>query len=309
MTAGIRSTQEKKKFIAGQAYLTSSDRERLRNFPDYADLDETWAEISPKLGLTYQLNDSTIIYGSYSEGFHSGGFFGVNQNIRDFERDIYEPEIATSFEVGYKAMLMDRRLRLNVTAFRNEFTDKQESSVQVDPDTKTVASVFDNVADATYQGIELETEFVVSQYLKVFLNYGYLDAEYDSFETDVNASDGVTLIEDASFLTPRNAPEFTMGLGGTLSFQVGAGDLEIYAKYSKIDELETNLLNTTNTQVDARKDVTASVGYYAEKYSVVVFGRNLTDEQTETFSPIATLFAAGTLSRGRQIGAELSYTF
>lgn len=309
LTAGIRSTQEKKKFIAGQAYLTSSDRERLRNFPDYADLDETWAEISPKLGLTYQLNDSTIIYGSYSEGFHSGGFFGVNQNIRDFERDIYEPEIATSFEVGYKAMLMDRRLRLNVTAFRNEFTDKQESSVQVDPDTKTVASVFDNVADATYQGVELETEFVVSQYLKVFLNYGYLDAEYDSFETDINASDGVTIIEDASFLTPRNAPEFTMGLGGTLSFQVGAGDLEIYAKYSKIDELETNLLNTTNTQVDARKDVTASIGYYAEKYSVVVFGRNLTDEQTETFSPIATLFAAGTLSRGRQIGAELSYTF
>ena len=204
---------------------------------------------------------------------------------------------------------MDRRLRLNVTAFRNEFTDKQESSVQVDPDTKTVASVFDNVADATYQGVELETEFVVSQYLKVFLNYGYLDAEYDSFETDINASDGVTIIEDASFLTPRNAPEFTMGLGGTLSFQVGAGDLEIYAKYSKIDELETNLLNTTNTQVDARKDVTASIGYYAEKYSVVVFGRNLTDEQTETFSPIATLFAAGTLSRGRQIGAELSYTF
>ena len=86
--------------------MTSSDRERLRNFPDYADLDETWAEISPKLGLTYQLNDSTIIYGSYSEGFHSGGFFGVNQNIRDFERDIYEPEIATSFEVGYKAMLL-----------------------------------------------------------------------------------------------------------------------------------------------------------------------------------------------------------
>lgn len=309
LTAGIRWTEEEKEFQAGQAYLTSSDRERLRNFPAYANLKETWDEISPKLGLTYQLNDDAIIYGSYSEGFHSGGFFGVNQNIRDFERDIYEPEIAESLEFGYKAMLMDRRLRLNITAFRNEFSDKQESSVQVDPDTKTVATVFDNVADATYQGLELETEFVVSQNLKVFFNYGYLDAEYDSFQTDINASDGVALIEDASFLTPRNAPEFTMGVGGTLSFPIGAGELEIYAKYSKIDDIETNLLNVTNTQVDARKDITASVGYYAEKYSIVVFGRNLTDEQTETFIPIATLFAAGSQSRGRQIGAELSYTF
>ena len=27
----------------------------------------------------------------YAEEFHSGGFFGVNQNIRDFERDQYDP--------------------------------------------------------------------------------------------------------------------------------------------------------------------------------------------------------------------------
>jgi iron complex outermembrane receptor protein len=309
LTAGIRWTEEEKEFQAGQAYLTSSDRERLRNFPAYANLKKTWTEVSPKLGLTYQLNDSAIIYGSYAEGFHSGGFFGVNQNVRDFERDIYEPEIAESFEIGYKAMLMDRRLRLNITAFRNEFSDKQESSVQVDPDTKTVATVFDNVADATYQGFELETEYVVSENLKVFLNYGYLDAEYDSFQTDINASDGVAIIEDASFLTPRNAPESTIGFGGTLTFQIGSGDLEIYAKYSKIDDVETNLLNTTNTQVDATKNVTASIGYYAEKYSIVAFGRNLTDEQTETFIPIATLFAAGNLSRGRHYGAEFSYTF
>ena len=309
LTAGIRWTEEEKVFRAGQSYLTSSDRERLRQFPEYVDLKETWDEISPKLGLTYQLNDDAIVYGSYSEGFHSGGFFGVNQNIRDFERDIYEPELAESFEIGYKAMLLDSRLRLNITAFRNEFSDKQESSIQVDPETKTVATVFDNVADATYQGIELETEFVVSQNLKVFFNYGYLDAEYDAFETDINAADGVALVEDASFLTPRNAPEFTMGFGGTVSFPIGAGDLEIYAKYSKIDDVETNLLNVTNTQIDARKDVTASIGYYADKYSVVVYGRNLTDEQDEEFFPVATLFAVGSLSRGRQIGAELSYTF
>lgn len=309
VTAGLRWTEEKKDFEAAQAYLAPSDRERLRNFPEYAKLEKTWRKLSPKLGITYQLNDDAILFASYAEGFHSGGFFGVNQNTRDFIRDQYEPEEIASWEIGYKAMLMDNRLRLNIAAFKNDFTDKQESSVQVDPDTKTVASVFDNVADATYQGIEIEVEYLVSENFKVFLNYGYLDAEYDKFETDINASDGVTSIEDASHLTPRNAPEYTIGVGGTLTFQIGPGEVEIYAKYSEIDEVYSNLLNSEQGLIDSREDVTASIGYYTEKYSLVAFGTNLTDETVEVFTPIATLFAVGTLTKGRHYGVELSYTF
>lgn len=309
LTAGIRWTEEEKVFAAGQAYLTSSDRERLRNFPEITNLDRTWTEVSPKLGASYQLNDDSLIYASYAEGFHSGGFFGVNQNTRDFVRDQYEPEFSESYEVGYKAMLLDRRLRLNIAAFRNDFIDKQESSVQVDNDTKTVQTVFDNVADATYQGWELETEYLVSENLTVFLNYGYLDASYDTFQTDINAADGIALIEDASFLTPRNAPEFTLGFGGTATFEIGNGELEIYAKYSEIDEVESNLLNTALGKVDAQEDVTASIGYYTERYSIVAYGRNLTDETREIFTPISTLFAVGTVNRGRNYGMEFSYNF
>ena len=60
-----------------------------------------------------------MLYISYSEGFKSGGFFGVNQNIRDFERDQYDPEFASNVEIGFKSLLLDNRHRLNLTAFRN----------------------------------------------------------------------------------------------------------------------------------------------------------------------------------------------
>lgn len=309
LTAGLRWTREEKDFVAGQAYLTTLERQRNRAFFAFADLDNEWTETSPKIGLTYRLNDDAIIYGSYSEGFHSGGFFGVNQNTRDFERDQYEPEFSESYELGYKALLMDRRLRLNIALFRNDFIDKQEASVQVDPDTNTVATVFSNAADARYEGFEIETEFVVTEGLRVFLNYGYLDASYKEFFTDVNTSDGVTIIEDASYLTPRNAPEFTLGLGGFYTIQVGPGELEFYAKYTEIDELESNLLNTQLGRVDAREDVTASISYFMEKWSVVAFGRNLTDEQVEVFTPVEPLFAVGSLNQGRTYGVELSYIF
>jgi iron complex outermembrane recepter protein len=307
LTAGVRWTEERKDFVAGQAYLSNVARQLERNFPEYADLDRTWREVSPKLGLTYRLNDKSIVYASYSEGFHSGGFFGVNQNTSDFIRDQYNPEFAKSYELGYKSLLLGDRMRLNATAFLMDFTDKQEQSIQFDPSTQTVATTFDNVADAEYKGIELEMEYIFSDYFRAFLNYGYLDASYSSFETDINASDGVTIIEDASFLTPRNAPKNTVGVGGTASWPIGPGVVEIFAKYSWVDEVETSLLNTPLGRLDARKDVTASVGYYADRWSVTAFGRNLTDERFETFIPIATLFAVGNVNRPRTFGLEVAY--
>lgn len=313
LTAGLRWTEERKDFRAGQAYLSNIESQGLRNFPEYADLDNTWRETSPKLGLTYQVNDSAIAYATYSEGFHSGGFFGVNQNTRDFIRDQYDPETSDNYELGYKSVMFDNTLKLNVAVFYNEFTDKQEQSVQADPDTNTVATTFSNAASATYWGIELETEYVFNQYLSAFLNYGYLDAEYDDFETDIDANDGLDIVEDASFLTPRRAPENTVGVGGTVNIPLGPGDIEIYTKYTWIDEQETTLLNTPLGLVDSTEDLTASIGYYGENYSLVAFGRNLTDEETETFvsidAPGLPLFAVGTVNRPRTYGVELSYNF
>jgi len=314
LTAGLRWTEERKDFKAGQSYLTTVERQRLRNFPEYADLDNTWREVSPKLGVTYQLNDTSIVYASYSEGFHSGGFFGVNQNTSDFRRDQYDPEFGYSWELGYKSTHLDNRLRLNVALFRTDFDDKQESSIQFDPSTDTVASVFDNVADARYQGVELETEYVFTDWFRGFLNYGYLDAEYSDFETDIDAQDGEEIIEDASFLTPRNAPENTIGLGGTFSWPIGPGTLELYGKYAWVDDVETNLLNTPLGHLEDRKDVTASIGYYADDWSVSVFGRNLTDEQFETqvllaAEPPLGLFGVGSVNRPRTYGIEFEYNF
>ena len=315
-TAGVRWTEEEKDFIAGQAYLTTKAREWLRNFPTafgdngYADLLEEWTDTSVKLGLTYNINDSSMVYAMFSQGFHSGGFFGVNQNIRDFVRDVYDPETADNWELGYKSQHFDDRLRFNAVYFYNDFKDKQESFVALDPDTKTVATVFDNAASVKYKGVEIETVFVFNEYFRGFLNYGSLDAEYEEFFTDINPNDAQEIIEDASFLTPRNAPEFTLGVGGTLTIPVETGVIEAFVKYTRIDEREASLLNLSNARIDETDEVSASVGYYAnENWSVSAYCRNCTDERFEVFYPIATLFAAGTVNRPRSYGMEFTYEF
>ncbi|MFT4796858.1 MAG: iron complex outermembrane receptor protein [Candidatus Azotimanducaceae bacterium] len=306
LTLGLRWTREEKDFIAGQAYLTTVERQDAFAYPAFADLDNSWTETSPKIGLTYQLNDNAIIFGTYSEGFHSGGFFGTNQNIADFERDQYEPEFAKTFELGYKSMMMEGRLRLNVVAFYNDFTDKQESSVSFDPVTNTVATIFNNVSDATYSGIELETEFQATERLRLFLNYGYLDAEYDSFATDLDLTDSDFSLSDASGLRPRDTPDYTLGFGASYIVEVGPGHLELYAKYTEVDDSE-DLLNTDFGHRDSSEDLTASIAYHGESYTISAFGRNLTDDQVETGIPIADLFAAGSVNQGRIFGLEFTY--
>ena len=235
--------------------------------------------------------------------------FGVNQNIVDFERDQYDPEIAETWELGYKSQHLDNRLRLNVSLFYNDFEDKQESLVEFDPTTNTVKSVFRNASSVTYKGAEVEAQFVFNQYVRGFLNYGYLDAEYDEFETDLNPNDLDTTPADGSFLNPRNAPENTWGVGGTISIPAGPGSFEIFAKFTRIDELDTHILNIELGKLEERDDLTATIGYYTDNWSIAAFGRNLTDERTEIMTPIANLFAVGSVNRPRSLGVEFTYEF
>lgn len=306
LTAGIRYTDERKDFKAGQAYLAPVSRRGIDNFPGYANLDNDWTKWTPKVGISYRFTPEILFYSSYSEGFHSGGFFGVNQNLADFVRDQYKPETIQAYEAGMKSQFFDNTVQLNVAAFYNKYKDKQESSVQLDPSTNTVATVFSNVADATYQGLEIEAQWVASEHLSFFASGGYLDAKYDSFETDINANDGQNIIEDASHLTPRNAPEYTYGLGGTFRYPVGPGSVEVFTKYSWVDQIETDLLNLKIGQVDSREDLSASIGYYYQNMSLVLYGRNLTDETFEVPFPIAPLFASGTVTPGLSWGLSFS---
>ena len=306
LTVGLRWTEEEKDFTSTQATITSLQRSVLRPFVDQVSIKNDWSELSPKAGLSWQMTEDVMFYLSYSEGFHSGGFFGVNQNVSDFVRDQYEPEFATTYELGVKSMLLDNTLQLNFTYFYNDFEDKQESSIQFDPSTNTVATVFSNVADAVYQGGELEVLWVPTEHLTTWLSVGYLDAEYDEFNVnEIDPVSGLVVEVDRSSLTPRNAPEWTIGFGFTVTYEVGPGQLSFTGKYDWIDSLFTDLDNFT--EADSTDNYQASLSYGMDDWTVTVYARNIGDEFTETPIIIAPLFASGSLGRGRSYGVEFTF--
>jgi outer membrane receptor protein involved in Fe transport len=90
---------------------------------------------------------------------------------------------------------------------------------------------------------------------------------------------------------------------------VGPGDLELHARYNHVDKYESSLSNTPGTQVQAVDYINASLTYRWDQYRLTVYGRNLTDEQVEVNSPIATLFQAALRTPGRSWGVEFQLDF
>ena len=340
VTAGVRWTREEKEFQGAQSYLVPLAQARipmeqwardLNGNLDLFDDGTVWKETTPKFGVDYRLNDDVMFYASYSEGFHSGGYFGRNQNAQDFA-NTYEPEFAESWEIGMKSQFFDNRVQLNVAAFYNDFAGKQESTVKLDTSTNTVVTVIDNVGSVDYMGAEAEFRWVVNENFNLFATIGILDAEYkelcidlDGAQADVNPTSDCGVVEPAGFATdgsplflapqdesdlkPKFAPEITFGIGGTYSIPIGPGMLDLHARYNHQGKQETRLDNAPGSRLASADFLNASITYAWDRYRVTAYGRNLTDEVREFNQPIATLFQRSYIEPGTSWGIELAVDF
>ena len=80
-----------------------------------------------RVGAEYDLGKDSMIYATVTTGHKSGGF---NDTIRDSMTGLpqnppqYTPESVTSFEIGSKNTLLERKLRLNASAFFYRYADQ-----------------------------------------------------------------------------------------------------------------------------------------------------------------------------------------
>jgi iron complex outermembrane receptor protein len=311
LTAGVRYTYEKKDFVGYQAYITPDALVNVNNFPSDVALSNSWQRVTPTAALSYQMTDDVLFYASFSEGWHSGGFFGVNQNTADFIQNQYKPETAQSYEIGMKGQFFEHRVQLNLDGFINDFQNKQESAVAFDPTTNTVVTLFTNVGGVRYEGIEAELQWIITRRLHLQASFGYLNAKYTSLEIGYpNAVNGnVPVLTDATFLVPRGAPKFTAGGSATYSWPVGPGELQLESRVSWVDMEYGDIYNSSQSIVPAHTDLSVSASYSWKNYKVTGFGRNLTNWRYEAPAFVAPLFASSTITPGASWGLELLAKF
>jgi iron complex outermembrane receptor protein len=136
----------------------------------------SWGAMTGTAKLEWTPDEDTLVYGSYSKGYKSGGF-----NIGIFTVLSFQPytkqEKVDSFEIGMKKTFGDW-LVLNAAAFHYAYQNLQIplSTVQSAGGLTQSETNFFNVPNSISQGFELETIWAPLEDLQILFNYSYLDA-------------------------------------------------------------------------------------------------------------------------------------
>lgn len=240
--------------------------------------DNEWKQFSPRISVDYTLNDDTLIYASYSEGFKSGGFdMRGDASKNPGTVNGYDPEVVDTFELGIKTELADGRIRMNAAAFYSDYTDMQVTVQEsTDGGSNYVSSVL-NAGESKIKGFELEVVGQITESLSAAFMTGYIDAEYLSVETQTPTGT-VDLADDWSFAnTPEKVASLKLnyarsfGNGGDIVLSAGAS----YRSETQIFQVESAIDEDSYTLWDA-----SAVWYSAdEHWTVGLHAKNITDEE------------------------------
>jgi len=310
-TLGVRHTEEEKELRGTTPTAVLADgtiyTDTGVNPPSVATFaEDDWSETSPKVGLSYEVNEDVLVFGSYSEGFKSGGFFGRNTTVGGLTTS-YDPEYVATTELGMKSDWADGRLRVNATLFSTDYEDKQEENL-IELADGNVGTTVSNASNAEIQGLELEITAILAESFRVHVSYGYLDAEFNGYEADIDGDGNVT---NNDHLKLRRAPENTLGVSMMYFCNFGDVDFDANLTYRWQDEMETIANNDPLGTVESHGIWNASADFTLhENYQLSIYGRNLGDERfTTSVVNIGPLSSFGAYNQPRNWGAELRVKF
>ncbi len=109
-----------------------------------------------KAELEFDLTPRELLYASFTRGYKPGGINNTYNGSSLLITQFYAPEIASSFEVGSKAKLLDNHLSVNAAAFFTHYQDMQYLASDPVPFQDGTA----NIPDAHIWGGEFEAAFV-----------------------------------------------------------------------------------------------------------------------------------------------------
>lgn len=134
--------------------------------------------------VNYKITPDVLVYATYAKSFKTGGINlnGV-PNLPDGSPNLavatIKPERINHYEIGLKSTFWDRKITLNLAAFRTDIADYQalvNSGV-----TSTTRGYLANADKVRTQGIELEFSARPSDRFNLYFNGAYTDAKYRQF--------------------------------------------------------------------------------------------------------------------------------
>ncbi|MEY4270726.1 MAG: hypothetical protein RLZZ58_1942 [Pseudomonadota bacterium] len=259
----------------------------------------------PRVTVNYKLPGGGLLYANFATGRKPGGFNGTAgaQAAAVLGRDAstYLPEKSKGFEIGGKFDAFNRRLRGSLALFTNKLTNVQLSTAIPNGGTGgSLTSIVTTNADARTKGFELDLQAAPADGLNLTMGVSYVDAKFTrgcdadlfiyqsgglrpNFDTANPSAAGLALCDITGKRLPLGSP-WTVNGSATYEAELG-GSLRGFVNSSFSYE-DSKFVQTDNfAETGSTFLLNARIGVKTDNFTITVFGRNLTKEDS---IPLAT---------------------
>ena len=249
-----------------------------------------------KVALEYRTASGTLLYGLISRGYKAGGYnSALASKIPDLEEEgifilpenlVFGSETMWNYEIGLKGSFLDDTLTLSAALFYQDRSDMQvKQSIVIPMDSTTSAcpcnfiDSLQNASGGTNKGLEIESSWQVTESINLFGSLGLLDTEYKDYlsysHTDADLENGIPY--DLSGRRQAHAPDTQYVIGTQFFFaQNWFAQIDIEGKSSAYASANHN------EKLDGYTLLNMRLAYETERWSIAVWGRNLTDQDVQT---------------------------
>lgn len=253
-----------------------------------------------RLSLDYKIDPHILVYASYNRGFRSGGW-NTGALVSPTEFSFVRPEKIDAYEAGIKSDLLDRKLRVNASAYYYDYHDLQVFTLE--PGTPVPFQRLQN-ADAQIYGAEVEITARPFAGLELTTGAAYLHTKYTKLNDVLRGDLSGNRLDKAPTWQLSGSITYSTRLNDRLKGHIGA-DASYQTKV---------FFSTTNTSPLVRGAyglLNAQIGVDDSKTGIgaLLFVKNLTQKSyLQDVIDISSFGSYGFFyNEPRTIGVTLSY--
>lgn len=186
--------------------------------------DAKFSKFTWNLMAGYDVADGVNVYARAATGYRSGGFNSQDPVLPGTSTlGSFKPEKVTSYEIGLKSELFNRRLRFNVAAYHNVYDDLAVIGPATNAPVGTFATRIINAGKVVYNGVEAEAQAILSDNFSLDGSIGYIDINYKEFLAGQSPTAGAPPVNIASIVTPGYTSPLTANAALNAQFPLNWG--------------------------------------------------------------------------------------